>query len=442
MWAGMGLGKTVSTLTALDNLTLLGEGGKTLVLAPLRVAKTTWPEEARKWEHLKHTRVVAVVGSEAERRQALKRDATVYTMNYDNIPWLVDLYGERWPFQHVVADESTKLKGFRLRQGGQRARALGKIAHTKIKRFTQLTGTPAPNGLLDLWGQAWMLDAGARLGKSFTACKERWFRVSHDGYGHTAYDHSLVEIQGLMADIALTVNAADWFDLADPIVNNVYVDLPPRARGLYDEMEKNFFIELEGHEVEAFNSAARSQKLLQIANGAAYVDPLADSDDHPRSREWKEIHDAKLQALEDIVEESAGMPVLVAYTFKSDLARLLKAFPKGRVLDDASSTLHDWNTGKIPVLFAHPQSAGHGLNMQDGSNILVFFGHTWNLEHRLQMAERVGPVRQMQSGHNRPVFIHNIISRDTIDELVIARVETKREVQDLLLDWKNKRSKR
>jgi len=195
-------------------------------------------------------------------------------------------------------------------------------------------------------------------------------------------------------------------------------------------MEKRMFMELEGIEVEAFNAAARTIKCLQIANGAAYVDD---------SQNWREVHDEKLQALEDVIEEASGAPVLVAYHFKSDLARLKHTFPKGRMLDANPQTIADWNKGLIPILFAHPQSAGHGLNLQDGGNILVYFGHWWNLEERLQILERIGPVRQMQAGHNRPVFIHNIIARDTVDELVIDRIESKKEVQDLLLEAMKKR---
>jgi SNF2 family DNA or RNA helicase len=190
-------------------------------------------------------------------------------------------------------------------------------------------------------------------------------------------------------------------------------------------MEKQMFMQLDEHEVEAFGAAAKTIKCLQIANGAAYV---GDS-----NTEWRDLHDTKLQALESIVEESAGMPVLVAYHFKSDLARLMKAFPQGRALDADPATLKAWNAGSIPVLFAHPASAGHGLNLQDGGNILVYFGHWWNLEERMQILERIGPTRQMQAGHDRPVFVHNIIARDTVDEDVIERVNSKREVQDILL---------
>lgn len=430
VWAGMGLGKTISTFTALDALFMAGEDAPVLVLAPLRVAKTTWPEEARKWQHLRHIDVMPIVGSEAERRAALKYDASVYTTNYENLVWLVEHFGERWPFRTVISDESTKLKGFRLRQGTKRAHALGKVAHTKIERFIELTGTPSPNGLADLWGQMWFVDGGKRLGRTYDAFRQRWFQKSFDGYGVDALPHAQEQIQAALRDVCLTIDAKDWFDLDEPIVNNIYVDLPIRARQLYRDMEKQMFMELEGHEVEAFNAAARTIKCLQIANGAAYVDD---------NQNWKEVHDEKLQALEDIIEEAAGAPVLVAYHFKSDLARIAQAFPKARILDANPNTLKEWNEGKIPILLAHPASAGHGLNLQDGGNILVFFGHWWNLEERLQIIERIGPVRQKQAGYDRPVFIHNIIARDTVDEMVLERVETKREVQDILLSAMKRR---
>lgn len=425
IWAGMGMGKTTGTLNALDALTLV-DSDPILVLAPKRVALSTWPEEARKWEHLKGLSLMPVVGSADERRAALRMDAQIYTTNYENLEWLVEYWGDRWPYRTVVADESTKLKSFRLRQGGVRARALGRVAHTKIKRFVQLTGTPSPNGLVDLWGQMWFLDAGQRLGRTFSAFRDRWFTTSPDGFGIKALPSAQEQIQDRLRDLCLTVEAKDWFDLEEPIVNNIYVDLPMRARKHYAEMEKEMFTSIESHDVEAFGAAARTIKCLQIANGAAYIGES--------NTEWKELHDEKLQALDSIVEEAAGAPVLVAYHFRSDLARLHRAFPKGRALDADPGTIRDWNAGKIPVLFAHPASAGHGLNLQDGGNILVYFGHWWNLEERMQILERIGPTRQMQAGYDRPVFVHNIIARDTVDELVIQRVESKREVQDILLD--------
>lgn len=436
LWAGMGMGKTVSALTVIERR-LFFDDSPVLVIAPLLVARTTWPDEVRKWDHLRGIRVVPVVGDEIYRRRALNVKAEVYTINYEQLPWLVEYFGDRWPFKKVIADESTKLKSFRTRQGGQRAQALSKVAHTKIKSFIELTGTPSPNGLVDLWGQIWMLDAGQRLGRTFTAFTDRWFKSAAYGDDKTPkpLGHTQDEIQAKLKDICLTINPGDWFDLKAPIINNRFVELPARARRLYDEMEKTFFIELGEHTVEAQTSAIKSLKLLQLTNGAVYVDPLVESDHDPRSILFKEIHDIKLQALESIVNEAAGMPVLVATNFKSDQQRILNHFKKAKILTSANGPviMREWNAGKIPILVTHPASAGHGLNLQDGGNILVFFGLGWNLEHRLQIIERIGPMRQLQAGHNRPVFIYNILAKDTIDELVLARIESKRSVQDILL---------
>lgn len=431
IWAGMGMGKSVGTLTALDILELT-EPGPALVLAPLRVATSTWPDEAAKWAHLSNVEVSAVVGTPEERRAALKRPATIYTTNYDNLPWLVEHFGNKWPFRKVVADESTKLKSFRLRQGGKRAHALGRVAHCKIDRFIELTGTPSPNGLVDLWGQAWFLDQGVRLGRSFEAFKSRWFQSIQVGTDRHAVrldplPFAQEQIEDRLRDLCLSLDARDWFDISEPIVNVIRVELPAKARRLYRDMEREMFLALDcGTEVEAFNAASKTMKCLQLANGAIYTDAQCSA--------FAEVHDAKLQALEDVIEEAAGMPVLVAYHFKSDLARLQRAFPKGRALDKNPQAIRDWNAGKIPVLFAHPASAGHGLNLQDGSNILAFFSVNWNLEEHQQIIERIGPTRQAQAGHKRPVFIHFILASDTVDELVLRRLQTKREVQDILLD--------
>lgn len=426
IWAGMGMGKTVSTLNAIDVL-LMAEDDPVLVVAPLRVARTTWPDEARKWEHLRGLSVMPIVGTEAERILALRQPAQVYTVNYENLPWLVERWGDQWPYRTVILDESTKVKGFRLRQGTQRAKALAQVAHTRVRRLVQLTGTPSPNGLADLWGQAWFLDRGQRLGRTYSAFTQRWFQASHDGYGSIPLGHAQKEIQDLMRDVCLTVDAKDWFDLREPIVNTIYVDLPVAARKHYREMEKAMFTEIEAHQVEAFNAAARTIKCLQIANGAAYVGEAGTAD-------WKPLHDAKLQALDSVIEEAAGAPVLVAYHFKSDLARLQQAYPDGLLLSTHEG-LRAAQAGQGRVWFGHPASMGHGVDgLQQHCNILAFFGHWWNLEERLQMVERIGPTRQMQAGHDRPVFIHNIVARDTVDELVLARIETKREVQDLLLE--------
>lgn len=434
VWADMGLGKSLSTLTALDAMFLAGEDAPALVIAPLLVARDTWPDEARKWEHLRQIDVMPIVGSEAERRAALKYDASVYTVNFENLPWLVEHYGERWPFRTVVVDESRRLKSFRLKQGGKRTAALGRVAHTKVKRMIQLTGAPAPNGLDDLYGQAWFIDAGRRLGRTHSAFRSRWFQKNYDGYGVSPLPFAQEQIQAALSDVCLRVDAADWFDLEKPIPVPVFIDLPPKARAVYKEMEKEMFAQIDDRSAEAFNAAARTQKCLQIANGAVYVDPLVQGEEARGPKEWREVHDVKLQALESIIEEAGGSPVLVAYHFKSDLARLVKAFPKARVLSDPAQ-MREFKTGKYEVGFGHPASMGHGVDgLQDHCHRIAFFGHWWDMDQRNQIIGRVGPVRQYQAGHKRPVYIYDIIARDTVDELVIARHETKREVQDLLLE--------
>jgi SNF2 family DNA or RNA helicase len=431
LWAGMGLGKTVSTLSALDALSMV-ESAPTLVLAPLRVAATTWPDEVAKWDHLSGLSVVPIIGTPGEREAALRRDAAVYTTNYENVPWLVEHFGAKWPFRTIVADESTRLKSFRLKQGGRRAQALARVAHTKASRFIELTGTPSPNGLQDLWGQAWFLDRGERLGHSFGAFEARWFRSVQMGSTFAAkrldpFPFAQAQIEDALRDVCLSLDAADHFDLDEPIVNDIRVELPPAARRAYEAMEDEMFLALDsGGEIEAVNAASRTIKCLQLANGAIYTDGACTA--------WEEIHDAKIRALEEIVEEAAGAPVLVAYHFKTDAARLMRAFPRGRMLDKDPATIRDWNAGRIPVLFAHPASAGHGLNLQDGGNILAFFGHWWDLEQYQQIVERIGPTRQAQAGHKRPVFIHHILAARTVDELVHRGRQTKRRVQDVLLE--------
>lgn len=442
VWASMGLGKSVCTLTALANLHFFGEiDHPVLVIAPLRVAQSTWPEEVAKWDHLKDVVCLPILGSASQREEVLRRylprqgksvekRLQIFTINYENLGWLVEKLGAKWPFKTVIADESTKLKGFRLRQGTARARALVRVAWTLVDRFIELTGTPSPNGLQDLWGQMWFIDRGRRLGKSFTAFEERWFHKGWDGFSIKPHNHSQKEIEMQLRDCCLSLDAADWFSLKEPIVNPIYVDLPPKAMEQYKEFERKMFIELQeeekNHQIEAVSAGALTLKCLQIANGAMYVGES--------NEEWVDVHDAKIEALRDVVEEAAGMPVLVAYHFKSDLARLRAAFPRGRVLDRSPETIHDWNAGKVPILFAHPASAGHGINLQHGGNIVVFFGHWWDLEQFQQMIERIGPVRQLQAGYNRPVFIHHLIARGTVDETVMERRESKRSVQDLLLE--------
>ena len=422
LWMPMGGGKTVSSLTVLDALDLVDGVYPVLVLAPKRVAITTWPDEVTKWDHLKHLRVSAINGTPKQRQAALDAPADIYTMAYDNLSWLCETLGDDWPFVTVVADELTRLKSFRLRQGSKRAAALGKVAHTKVKRFIGLTGTPGANGLKDLWGQTWFLDKGERLGRTFSAFEQRWFRKGYDGFSLQPQPHAQDEIQARLTDICLTVTG---LPVDEPIRNPIYVDLPPAARKMYDDMEEEMFAQIGLEGVEAANAAVRTQKCLQIANGAIYTDDAG---------RWGAVHDAKVEALESVIEEANGAPVLVAYNFKHDLERLRRSFPKARVLDADPDTVHQWNAGRIEVLLAHPASAGHGLNLADGGNILAFFGLNWSLEEHMQIIERVGPMRQKQAGYDRPVFVHYIMAKDTVDDMVFERLQSKKTVQEILLD--------
>lgn len=426
IWAAMGSGKTVSTLMALETLALAEDIYPVLVIAPLRVAQVTWPDELERWDELRHLSYSAICGMSIKRRErAADRHADIYFTNYENLTWLVDYFdrtGQDWPYKTVVVDEATKLKSFRLRQGSKRAAALGKMAHRKDGRIILLTGTPAANGIKDLWGQIWFIDKGERLGRTHTAFIERWFQKGYDGYSLQPMPHAQKEIEDRLKDVCLTVRG---LPVDEPIYNNVYVQLPPKVRDLYREMQTAMLIELNNNQIDAANAAVKTMRLLQLGNGAIYIDA-----DH----NWEEVHRAKLDALESIIAEAAGMPVLVAYHFKSDLERLQRHFPKGRVLDANPDTIRDWNAGRIQLLFAHPSSAGHGLSLQHGGNILAFFSLNWNLEEYAQIIERIGPMRQKQSGYDRPVFVHHIIAHDSMDEIVLDRLRTKKSVQEVLLN--------
>jgi SNF2 family DNA or RNA helicase len=422
LWMPMGGGKTVTTLTALEDLDLVEDVFPVLILAPYRVANETWPAEVEKWAHTQHRTVSRILGLTTQRRRGLEKKADIYTINYENVPWLIKELDGEWPFKTIVADELTRLKSFRLRQGGTRARALAQVAHDPVRRFIGLTGTPGANGIKDLWGQTWFLDKGARLGRTYTAFTARWFRRGHDGHSWEPYEHSQEEIQERLKDICLTVKG---LPVEEPITQPVFVTLQPLVRKAYDEMEKELFTMIGEVGVEAANAAVRTQKLLQITNGAAYVD---------EDGNWDELHTSKMDALDSIISEANGAPVLVCYNFKHDLERLQKRYPQGRVLDKKSETIREWNAGKIPILFAHAASAGHGLNLAEGGNILAFFGVNWNLEEHMQIIERIGPMRQKQAGLDRPVFIYPILARNTVDEMVMERLQSKRSVQEILLE--------
>lgn len=436
VFVSMGAGKSASTLSAIDLLAMLDFVLPVLIVAPIRVARSTWPDEIAKWSNFDHLSVSPIIGTPKQREAALSKRADIYTINFENLEWLVETLGAAWPFRMVVVDESTRLKGFRTRQGSTRAKALAKVAKHLIKRIVLLSGTPAPQGLVDLWGQIWFLDFGARLGSSFKAFSDRWFRSKQVGSNRYAVelvpmDHSQKEIENLISDVCLSIDIKDHIDLDAPLMNPIYVDLPPKARKAYAEMEKEMFTVLQGVEVEAFTAAAKTMKCLQLANGAIYTDES--------STAWGVVHDAKIEALESIIEEANGSPVLVAYHFKSDLARLKKAFRQGVELDKNPQTIARWNAGKIPLMFAHPASAGHGLNLAQGGHILAFFSLDWNLENHLQIIERVGPARQAALNTGKVCTLHYIMARDTVDELILTRLQSKRSVQEILLDALKKR---
>ena len=395
VWASMGMGKGVATLTALDAMFLAGDDHPALVLGPKRVARDVWPSEARKWKHLRQVNVLPILGSEKERRISLKYDASVHSINYEQLPWLVEYWGNRWPYRTVVSDESTRLKNYRgsiqeandrhkeyVRGGGSmRARALGRIAHTHIRRFIELTGTPAPNGLANLWGQTWFLDAGARLGRTYEGFQQRWFGTDQYTRALTPHPFAEQQIHDAIRDICITFDARDYFDIKDPLINNIYVKMPVKARQHYKEMENEMFTELEGREVEAFGAAARTQKLLQLANGAVYVNPDVTSDEQQIAREYKVAHDEKLDALESCLENANGMPQLVAYEFKSDLARILKRFPTQAADISTPEGEKRFRAGTLALGCAHAKSMGHGVDgLQDVTHITTMFGHNWDLE--------------------------------------------------------------
>lgn len=432
VFAAMGSGKTVATLIATKGAKLLDEG-PVLILAPRRVARNVWPGETRKWDALSGITMVKIKGRGKEAARALKRPADFYTINYDNIPWLVEHLGDDWPFRTIIADESTRLKGMRLNQGGQRTKALSKVAwRPDVQRFIELTGTPSPNGLKDLWGQLWYLDRGERLGRTYDdGFVKRWFRPKFDGYGIEPFDHSQAQIQDRIRDLCITIDPRDYMDIDEPIERRVEVELPPKARELYREMERKMFFELSKMgkliEVEAVHAASRTNKCLQIASGFVYH-----KDETP---DFTELHDAKLEALESIIEEAAGMPILVSYMFKQELVMLRRHFPHIKHIDEVDTSEDGpWNKGKIPLMAAHPASAGHGENLQYGSNILVDLSSGWDLELDDQIIERIGPMRQFQSGLNRPVYRYRIVAVDTVDEMVLERKEGKTTVQQTLLN--------
>lgn len=449
LMADLGMGKTVSGLTAFDRLLFSGhETRPMLVPATLRVARKVWSNEAAKWDHLSNISVSPIVGTIDERRAALRRDASVFTINYENLPWLIEELEGKWPFGFIMPDESTRLAGLRVSlrtsktgkvfatgQGTIRARKLAKMAfRSRENRWMNLTGTPSPNGLKKLYGQFWYIDFGERLGRTYTAFEQRFFKIGRDGYKLEPLPGADRQIHELIKDVSCSILAKDYLDLKEPIMVPIYVELPAKARAMYRDMKKKFFLKFGDREVEALNAGSKAGKLLQLASGAIYLDPEAEDDDDPRAKDWIEIHDEKILALQSIINEAGGMPLIVAYQFQSDRARLKKAFPKMRFLDTAKDE-DDFKAGKIELLGCHPASAAHGIDgFQYVTNRIVFFTQWPDLELRDQIIGRIGPVRQFQAGFERPVYIYDIIATDTRDEDVIASHIEKRAIQDFLLE--------
>jgi SNF2 family DNA or RNA helicase len=434
----MGLGKTIMTLNAINKLFLCGYMSEpVLVIGPKKVARNTWSDEVKKWTHLTHLKVSPILGTPNQRLAALNAEADIYTISYDNLVWLVQHYKGDWPFRTVVADESTKLKAnrayfqtsskgkkFLVRVGGARTKALAAVAFSRVKRFWNLTGTLCPNGMHQLWGPYWYLDGGKRLSRVYSDFQDRWFRVGYNGFGLEAFDHTEAQIMAAISDITFTLRAEDYLALEPEIINTIYVDLPTCQMIQYRQMEKDLFVQIKNGDVEVFSQAAKSMKLHQMANGTIYYDDKGN---------YEDIHDEKIEALKSVIEEANGMPVLVVYTFKSDLKRLMAAFPSGRKFDNNPQTEKDFKAGKIPILFLHPKSAGHGVDgFQYVTNIIVFFSVDWDGEDRLQTIARIGAVRQLQAGFKRPVYIHQILARDTVDEDIVSRIDGKLTVEESL----------
>lgn len=422
LWADMGLGKTSVILWLIKALKL----DNVLIVAPLRVAQEVWPVEIQKWEPFCDLNVAAITGDKDERERALLALPRIATINYDNLIWLYQTLGDAWPFTTVICDESTRLKGFRLVKGKRRALALAQIAHTKATRWINLTGTPATNGLTDLWGQQWFIDGGRALGRSYGAFIHRWFYKDPTQKGHYQqlhpFPHSQEQMEERLRATTLSIRAKEWFDLDDPIEHEVWCELPPSARTQYQSMLRHFYAEIEAGTVTAANCAVKSGKLLQLASGAVYHE-------QDENTMWERVHDAKLDALDSVVSETNGANLLIVYSYVHERARILEKF-KDAVDIHENGAIARWNKGKIRMLLCHPKSAGHGLNLQDGGHHIVYFSPTWDAELYAQVLQRLGPVRQKQSGYERPVYVHHLLARDTVD----TRVKNVREGKEGLLE--------
>lgn len=418
LFLDMGLGKTVITLTVLDHLkNLYLDADKILVIAPLRVAQDTWSRESQKWDHLQHLTISKILGTRPQREKALKAEADLYIINRENIPWLVSMTGSRWPFDTVVIDELSSFKSSK----SKRFRALRRV-RPLIQRIIGLTGTPAPNGLHDLWAQLYLLDQGERLGKTITGYRDRYF-IPGKRNGHVVYEWKQKQeaeqrVYDEIADICVSMSAKDWLDLPERIDRTVLIPMSPSTQEKYKKLEKDLLLEFDDSDVTADTAAVLSNKLLQLANGAIYDE----------NKDVQHVHDEKLDALEDLVEAANGNPILCFYTYKHDLSRIQERFPSAVKLE-STKDIEKWNKGEIPLFLTHPASAGHGLNLQDGGHNIAWFGLTWSLELYQQANARLD-----RQGQKERVIIHHLVAEGTLDETVKERLEDKTAGQDALLD--------
>ena len=412
-----GLGKSVITLTAIKNLMARGEVNRVLVVAPLRVGKTTWPEEIGKWDHLTGLTYAVAIGNVAERLSALKAKADITIINRENVEWLIDKSGVAFDYDMLVIDELSSFKSFKAK----RFKALLKV-RPNITRIVGLTGTPSSNGLMDLWAEFRLLDLGERLGRYITRYRLAYFtpdkRNAQVVFSYKPLPGAEERIYDKIDDITISMRAADYLKLPSLVMNSVIVEMGDKEKEIYDSLCDDMVVSLGDNEIDAVNAASLSNKLLQMANGAVY------GDEHS----VHQIHDEKLNALEDLIESANGKPVLVAYWFKHDLARIKAKFPFVREIK-TDADIRAWNRGEIEVGIIHPASAGHGLNLQTGGSTLIWFGLTWSLELYQQTNARL-----YRQGQKNTVVIHHIVTKGTIDERVLKALEKKEKTQNSLID--------
>lgn len=421
LFLDMGLGKTVITLTAIEDLIYNQfELTKVLVIAPLRVAEDTWSRESEKWEHLRHLKISKVLGNPEKRKRALAEDADIYIINRENVVWLTNELsgiGDNWDFDMVVIDELSSFKSSKA----QRFRALRKYI-TRSERVIGLTGTPTPNGLMDLWSQMYLLDSGERLGKTITGYRERYFTPNQRNqttiFNYKPKSGAEEAIKEKISDICISMKADDWLDMPERIDNIQSVKLSEREMKAYEKFERDSYMRFIEGEVTAASAAALTNKLLQYSNGAMYL---------PNGG-YAKTSDKKLDMLEELIDVSAGKPILCFYSFKHDLKRIKERFVFARKLEN-SEDITEWNRGNIKLLLVHPAGAGHGLNLQAGGNIIVWFGLTWSLELYQQANARL-----YRQGQENAVIIHHLITEGTADENVLKSLQGKEEVQEGLLN--------